>query len=1061
MAENRYRTLTDDTTDEEIPSEEDTTPLSKANDSITPRPSFIANSNIVRYLLCRFKHRDKCITVAFSFLTIGFALITMTLIYIYGFALHHKSDSSNSHSPSSYLNRCDSSIVDDEIITPAIDKRKYFFTKLENGLKVLIVSDPNTKISASSLTVLSGSYNDGLIPGLAHFCEHMLFLGNKKYSIPDGFSTYISEHGGTANAYTDFGITNFYFNVDSDAFFQALDMFANFFLNPLFLNTFIDKEINAVDSEFEIDRVSNQWRYFRLLQILSNGSHPFHQFNIGNAETLNISNIQSSLSQYFSKHFSSNLMALVLYGRENVTQLLSMVNYTFNNISNKEIVPETYPLPYNSLPRFIFAQSLVEGSTINLVFQLPSFELFSEHSPEFIVYLINYSGEKSFFSYMKQIELVFDIYVETYNLVEYTLLQITMSVENIWASQGGWNSIIQLFFTYIYQLKNIDIDSMESIFLSWEKVRQVKFDYELTNSDNALALVSQLARQIQFINSTQDLLLPPCSSQFNYTFIYDELILKLNPNNFLVVIYSNTFNLSYYNERNYSIKSDKSFGINYVSFPITPVNISNWNNEVSHAFALPGNLLIPNHLDIYSPLEVSFIPDLSIHDSLAIWHLQNSKFSQPYVKFSCTLEFTSDFTNLNYFTTLQLFTYIFDAIFPDEISEYRNFYTVSISVPSSFSGLSLNLGGISDEKLFEDFVYTSIDRLTDKELFTKNYSYNIGYNILHNSLSNFFIESLAASLVIDTFRLLFLPNAFEVNAILLELENMTTVSFVQSLRELFINSYLTCFSFGNIEKSSSIQTAQRIRQKFQSDSFISPISPKITHLCMGHNYTINQKNMNPNDNNSVIDIVYQLGPICGINRIGDNCKYDLLQKYVIIQLIMSVMSPGFFTVLRTKEQLGYLVQAFVLSESDELFLHFLIQSPYYSPDYLEGRIDNFLLNFNETLNSFSGDYWNNIISIFNQSILTEPNSFDSAYERVWSEITSKQFQFSRNAQIKEILSKMTKSLVISYFRTIFFEDPAPRIHFKLYASYIDPLHSENTDYIDYESIKKFKMNVDC
>ena len=1060
VLQNRYRTLTDDTTDEEIPSEEDTEPLSRAT-RIVSRPSFITNSHIKKYLFCQFKHRDKCTTIAFSLLTLGFALIMMTLIYVYGFAFNHESDTLNSHSPNSYLNRCDSSFVDNEIITPAIDKRKYSFIQLANGLKVLIVSDPTTKISAASLTVLSGSYNDGPIPGLAHFCEHMLFLGNKKYPIPDSFITYISERGGTTNAYTDFGITNFHFDVDSDVFVQAIDMFANFFLNPLFLNKYVEKEINAVNSEFELDKLSNQWRYFRLLQILSNASHPFHRFNIGNTETLNISNIQNYLSQYFLERFSSNLMTLVLYGRENVSQMSSLANFSFGHLPNKEIFHETHPQPYNFLPKFIFARSLVEGNTINLVFQLPSFEIFSEQSPEFLVYLINFSGEKSFINYMKQIELVYDIYVEIHNLVDYTLLQVTISVEDNWISQCRWNSIIQLFFTYIYQLKNIDADSMESIFLSWAKVRQIKFDYELTGSDNALSLVSHLARQIQFINTPRNFLLPPCSSIFNYTFMYNELIMKLNTYNVLVVIYSSMFNLSIYNERNYSINSDEYFGINYAIVPITAVNISNWNGVTSHPFGLPGNLLIPNELFIYSSSEVDFIPDLSIHDNLAIWHLQNSKFSLPYAKFSCSLEVASKFSDLHYFTTLQLFKFIFDAIFPNEIYEFRDFYTVSISVSSTYSGLSIHLGGFSDEKLFQDFVHATIDKLTDQDLFTKNYSYYIGYNMLKDTLTNFFTESLAASLVMDTFKLLFLPNAFRINDIIHELENMTTVSFVQSLTELYINSYLTCFSFGNIEKSYSIQIGERIREKFRSESFTTPISQKFTHLCKGHNYTIYQKNNNSNDNNSVIDIVYQLGPICGITSIGDKCNYDLLQKFVVLKLIISIMSSSFFNVLRTEEQLGYLVQAFISSESDEFFLHFLIQSPDYGPDYLEGRIDNFLLNFNVTLNSFSEDYWRSIINLFNESIQVEPNSFNGAYERVWSEINTKQFQFSRNAQIKEIISTISIFSVISYFRTIFFDDPAPRINFKLYPSYIQPKCSNNSEYIDYESIEKFKMNVVC
>jgi len=34
------------------------------------------------------------------------------------------------------------------------------------------------------------------IPGLAHFCEHMLFLGTKKYPDEASYSNFLSAHGG-------------------------------------------------------------------------------------------------------------------------------------------------------------------------------------------------------------------------------------------------------------------------------------------------------------------------------------------------------------------------------------------------------------------------------------------------------------------------------------------------------------------------------------------------------------------------------------------------------------------------------------------------------------------------------------------------------------------------------------------------------------------------------------------------------------------------------------------------------------------------------------------------
>lgn len=73
------------------------------------------------------------------------------------------------------------------------DNRDYRGLKLSNGLKVLLVSDPVTDKSAAALTVDVGHMSDpNDIPGLAHFCEHMLFLGTDKYPNENAYSTFLS-----------------------------------------------------------------------------------------------------------------------------------------------------------------------------------------------------------------------------------------------------------------------------------------------------------------------------------------------------------------------------------------------------------------------------------------------------------------------------------------------------------------------------------------------------------------------------------------------------------------------------------------------------------------------------------------------------------------------------------------------------------------------------------------------------------------------------------------------------------------------------------------------------
>ena len=70
----------------------------------------------------------------------------------------------------------------DEIRKSAMDRREYRHLKLANAMQVLLISDPDADKGAASMDVSVGFASDPPeLPGLAHFTEHMLFLGTDKY----------------------------------------------------------------------------------------------------------------------------------------------------------------------------------------------------------------------------------------------------------------------------------------------------------------------------------------------------------------------------------------------------------------------------------------------------------------------------------------------------------------------------------------------------------------------------------------------------------------------------------------------------------------------------------------------------------------------------------------------------------------------------------------------------------------------------------------------------------------------------------------------------------------
>jgi len=78
-----------------------------------------------------------------------------------------------------------------------LDKSEVRKLTLDNGVKAYLLSNPDFNVSAASMVVEVGSLeNPSNREGLAHFLEHMLFLGTEKYPDVDEYSTYLKTFGG-------------------------------------------------------------------------------------------------------------------------------------------------------------------------------------------------------------------------------------------------------------------------------------------------------------------------------------------------------------------------------------------------------------------------------------------------------------------------------------------------------------------------------------------------------------------------------------------------------------------------------------------------------------------------------------------------------------------------------------------------------------------------------------------------------------------------------------------------------------------------------------------------
>lgn len=145
-----------------------------------------------------------------------------------------------------------------------------------------------SKRAAAAMAVGVGSWADPKqAQGLAHFLEHMLFMGSSKYPKENEYDAFISKYGGATNAYTECEHTVYHFEIFPRKFNEALDIFAQFFIGkPLFRKDAVEREIQSIESEFNQTKNSDEARMDELLCRTAPDNHPYGNFTWGNQQSL-------------------------------------------------------------------------------------------------------------------------------------------------------------------------------------------------------------------------------------------------------------------------------------------------------------------------------------------------------------------------------------------------------------------------------------------------------------------------------------------------------------------------------------------------------------------------------------------------------------------------------------------------------------------------------------------------------------------------------------------------------------------------------------------------------
>lgn len=229
------------------------------------------------------------------------------------------------------------------------DPRHYQAIRLQNGMAVLLVSDPQAVKSLSALVVPVGSLQDPADhQGLAHYLEHMTLMGSQKYPQPDSLAEFLKMHGGSHNASTAPYRTAFYLEVENDALNGAVDRLADAIAAPLLDKKYAERERNAVNAELTMARTRDGMRMAQVSAETINPAHPASQFSGGNLDTLSDkpgSPVLDALHAFRDRWYSANLMKAVIYSNKPLPELASIAAATYGRVPNHDISKPEITVP--------------------------------------------------------------------------------------------------------------------------------------------------------------------------------------------------------------------------------------------------------------------------------------------------------------------------------------------------------------------------------------------------------------------------------------------------------------------------------------------------------------------------------------------------------------------------------------------------------------------------------------------------------------------------------------------------------------------------------------------
>lgn len=876
------------------------------------------------------------------------------------------------------------------IASPA-DNNQYRYLTLDNGLEILLISDPGADKAAASMNIPVGSGDDPADrEGMAHFLEHMLFLGTEKYPDPGEYQQFIRSHGGSHNAFTAFQDTNYFFDIQPDHLEPALDRFAQQFSAPLFTPELVDQERNAVHSEFTASLKEDGRRYFSVRKALTHPDHGFSQFAVGNLTTLANDPerpLRDDLIDFWRTHYSANLMTLAVYGPQSLDELEAMVRPRFGAIENRNLTMGEHPAPLfpeGFLPARVQIETLRDIRTLRLVFPLPSQQDKYRNKPvHYVANLLGHEGPGSLFDRLKSQGLVESLSAGTgTDTGRETTLELIMNL----TEQGltAEDDIIALTFDYIDLVRNQGIDRFR-----FEEGQQLaELDFRFQERPQPLHLVMRLSMQMGRV-APEDVLRAAWMMENYVPEDYRDILDRLTPDNLLVTLQSpeplpeDALRTVWYNTP-YMVNE------NFQAPRATELS-----RQLASELQLPEpNPFIPEDLDMLPGDAMAHPQRLAQLGVLDVWHARDTRFNRPEANLFLSLRSPE--------TTASAQGHVLTRLLTDSITTTLNPWAypaqmagLDYSVYPHLRGITVRVGGYHDTvPVLTSRILSQLaaPHITEQRFRIARAQY---IDALRNSLRERPVGQ-AASLVQDAL----IEGAWTTEEKLAAAEQVT-VDQLRAFAERFTDQAdATLLVHGNITEAFALNTARLANAMLLHDTQAADVRRSaVRQLPDGET-----RLLLPVPHPDTGYLRYSQGPATGLN---DRAAYRLLTQ---------IVSSPFYEELRTQRQLGYIVYATSFEMLETPAIALVVQSPEASADDIDEAVTAFSRRFERELEAMTEADLNREKQAVISRLLQQERRLSEVSQRYWQEIDRQVETFDSRQQLAEAVRNVSREDLIQAYR---------------------------------------------